>query len=62
MQYYIFRHDWDWDLLKSEEPFEPYQGKPINLGKELEAFPKVALTFKSKKLPDAIPNVNNYKT
>jgi|GEM_PF-2359443 len=60
MKYYIFRHDWDWDLLKSEEPFEPYSGKPINFGKKLETFPKVSLSFKSKLLPDSIPNVNNY--
>ena len=60
MKYYIFRHDWDLDLLKSEEPFSPYRGKPINFGKRLENFPKISLSFKSKQLPDSIPNVNNY--
>lgn len=60
MQYYIFQHDWELNLLKSEEPFEPYSGKPLNFGKELENFPKVTLSFKSNVLPDAIPNVNNY--
>lgn len=61
MNYYIFKHDWDFDLLKSEEPFDPYSGKPINFGRELlDNFPKITLSFKSKQLPDSIPNFNGY--
>lgn len=60
MNYYIFRHDWELDLLKSEEPFDPYSGKPINLGGEFDSFPKITLSFNSKQLPDSIPNVNGY--
>lgn len=60
MKYYIFRHDWNLDLLKNEDPFSPYRGKPINFGKILDNFSPINLSFKSKELPDSIPNVNNY--
>lgn len=59
MKYYIFQHNWKFNLLKQEEPLWAYSGKFLNFGGEVEDIPKVTLTFKSKKLPDSIPNVNN---
>jgi hypothetical protein len=59
MKYYIYKHDFDFDLLKSEDPFHPYIGAPITLGIKLEDFPKITLSLKSNQLPDAIPNFNS---
>lgn len=59
MKYYIFKHDWNFDLLKSEDPFDPYVGAPITLGIKLNDFPKIKLSFKSKQIPDSVPNFNN---
>lgn len=59
MKYYIFKHNWDFDFLKNEDPFEPYVGAPITIGIKLEDFPKIRLSFKSKEIPDSIPNFNS---
>ncbi len=58
MNYYILRHDWELNLLKSENPLWIYAGKPLNFGGQLGAFPKIRLKFGSNELPDSIPNVN----
>lgn len=59
MKYYILKHDWDFDLLKSEDSFDPYVGAPITLGIKLNDFPKIKLSFKSEQIPDYVPNFNN---
>lgn len=59
MKYYIFKEDWKFDFLENEDPFNPYTGKPINLGVKLN-LPKIHLKLKTNKIPDCIPNGNGY--
>ncbi len=60
MKYYILLHDWELRLLESESPFEPYTYESLNHGQKFDDFPKVTLKFKSKQIPDCIPNINGY--
>lgn len=59
MKYFVFRDNWDYNKLKDEEPFEPYEWHSLNLGIEIEEdIPEINLCFDDNAAPNSIPNVH----